>query len=506
MKKIILFLLPAFILMLNTRLMVTPAQGFKEVKDSIYSDILHEQRSLNVFIPDTWKPDSTQKFEVIYLTDGEWTKELFPFIYRFAVTEQFVPPVILVAVPNRYINQVNQRERDFLPVPVADNNISGGADKFIAFMKDELIPYIDKTYPTNGTNSLYGHSYGGLFSMYTFLTEPELFETFYATDPSLWWNNDFVIKLASEKLENIRSERHLWIAGIESTYRNMGIDRMDSVLKLKAPENIYWKIGLFPNESHNSVRFKAIYDGIKFAYSGYSETPPQFHPMNGILLKDKPATIYVISTLPDLRYNLDGTEPTRTSPSAEQMITITGPARLTIKSCSPGAKYSKTASGNFELGEVLPAISKLKKAIPGGLKYSYYEGSWDKLPDFTNLKPLATGIADSTFNIQKLPAKTNFAYLFEGYIEIAKDGYYIFGLSSDDGSKLYLGDKLLIDNDGLHPMTIRSFVLPLQKGFYPIRLEFFQKGGGSGLDLVYLAPDTQPMNPIKIPWKYQYHK
>ena len=506
MKKNIFFLLPALILMLNTRLMVTPAQGFREVNDSVYSNILKEQRSLIVFIPDTWKTDTTKKFEVIYLTDGEWARDLFPFIYKFAVNEQFVPPALLVAIPNRYIDKVNQRDRDFLPVHVADNDISGGADNFIAFMKNELIPYIDKTYPTNGTNSLYGHSYGGLFSLYTFLTEPDLFETFYATDPSFWWNNDFAIKLASERLGNMKPERHLWIAGIESTYKNMGIGRMDSVLKLKAPENLYWKIGLFPNESHNSVRFKAIYDGIKFSYSGYSETPPQFHPMNGILLKDKPATIYILSTLPDLRYTVDGSEPTVTSLEAGQMISITGPATLTIKSCSPGAKYSKTAKGRFESGEVLPAISKLKRAAPGGLKYSYYEGSWDKLPDFTTMKPSATGVADSTFSIQKLPSKTNFACLFEGYLEIVTDGYYIFGLGSDDGSKLYLGDKLLIDNDGLHMVVTKSFVLPLQKGFYPVRLEYFQKEGGSGPDLVYMPPDAKPGNPVKIPWKYLYHK
>ena len=155
---------------------------------------------------------------------------------------------------------------------------------------------------------------------------------------------------------------------------------------------------------------------------------------------------------------------------------------------------------------MLPSLPKLKKAVPGGLKYSYYEGSWDSLPDFSKLKPVATGVADSTFSIQKLPAKVNFACLFEGYMEVVTDGYYIFGLASDDGAKLYLGDKLILNNDGLHSAeSVKSFVLPLQKGFYPIRLEYFQKEGGSGLDLVYLAPDAKPENPIKIPLKYQYH-
>jgi len=91
---------------------------------------------------------------------------------------------------------------------VENNALSGGAEKFLSFLKTELIPYIDKTYPTNGTNSLYGHSYGGLFSMYAFLAEPELFECCFATDPSFWWNNDYVIKLASERLESMKAEQH----------------------------------------------------------------------------------------------------------------------------------------------------------------------------------------------------------------------------------------------------------------------------------------------------------
>jgi hypothetical protein len=85
----------------------------------------------------------------------------------------------------------------------------------------------------------------------------------------------------------------LWIAGIDETYKGMGISRMDSVLKLKAPQNLRWKIVTFPNEKHNSVRLKAMYDGIKFSYSGYTTGIIQFHPMNGILLKDKPATIFM---------------------------------------------------------------------------------------------------------------------------------------------------------------------------------------------------------------------
>lgn len=480
------------------------AQNNSVINDSIYSNILKEERSIKVLLPDNYKSGSSERYEVIYLTDGEWVAELFPFIYKFARGENYVPPVIIVALPNTYINKANQRDRDFLPVHVENPSISGGADKFISFLKNELIPYIDKTYPTNGTNSLYGHSYGGLFVIYTLLTEPQLFQTYFATDPSMWWNNDFVIKLASERLDKIPPGKLLWIAGIDETYKGMGIGRMDSVLKLKAPPGLKWEIATFPNEKHNSVRLKAMYDGIKFSYSGYTTGIIQFHPMNGILLKDKPATIFMLDRLPELRYSLDGTEPDRNSPKADSRILLNGPAQLVLKSFSASGKYDLVAKGSFTIGGTLPSLQKPKKIINGGLKYSCYDGNWDTMPDFKKLKPVQTGFTDSLFSLKNLPLKTNFACLFEGYLEIAEDGYYIFATTTINASRFYLGNMLLIDEDRLHSSeTTNSFIVPLKKGFYPVRVEYFQKDANPALQLIYLKPGAG--DPTPIPYRYLYH-
>jgi predicted alpha/beta superfamily hydrolase len=480
------------------------AQDHRAISDSIYSNILKEQRSIKVLLPETYKTGSAEKYEVIYLTDGEWAMDLFSYIYKFSQNEKFVPPAIIVAVPNAYINKANQRDRDFLPVHVPEPVISGGADKFLSFFKNELIPYVDKTYPTNGTNSLYGHSYGGLFVMYALLSEPQLFGSYYATDPPFRFNDDFLIKRAAQKLGNLPPDRILWVAGIESTYKSQGINRLDAVLRLKAPANLHWKMATFPNESHNSVRLKAMYDGIKFAYSGYSDASVSFHPMNGILLKNKPTPIWVNSNL-ELRYTTDGSEPDMTSKKVvDSKITIKGPAQLVLKSFSTSGKYDKTVRGNFESGKALPSVPKPKKIRQGGLKYSYYEGSWDKLPDFKKLTPVDTGLVDSVFNIKKLPGKTNFACLLEGYFEIPRDDYYYFALVSNDGSKFFLGDKLIIDNDGVHAAeSVKSFVLPLKKGFYPVRIEYFQKNERGVFQLFYLNPKTE--NPTNFPFKFQYY-
>jgi predicted alpha/beta superfamily hydrolase len=502
-KNILSSSLTLILIFISQTFFIVYAQENPVISDSIYSNILKEERSLKIQLPGAYKPGSTDKYEVIYVTDGEWAMDPFKFVYGWAQGEGFVPPALIVAVPNIYIDKKNQRDRDFLPVHVPDPAISGRADKFLSFIKNELIPYINNKYPANGINSIYGHSYGGLFVLYALLTEPKVFESYYATDPPFGWNDDYLIKMASEKLDNLPPDKLFWIAGRS---QNQDIDRLDSVLQLKAPKTLHWKVVTYANETHNSVRLKAMYDGIKFVYEGYSSVPLRFHPMNGILLKNKPIPIFLENSFPDLRYTIDGTEPKRTSPKVEQVFTITGPAQLVVKSFSNSGKYDKTARGSFELGNALATVQKPGTINSGGLKYSYYEGNWEKLPDFKKLEPVKTGIADSAFNFNELPRKANFACQFEGYLEIVNDGYYIFGLVSKDGSKLFLGDKLIIDNDGVHSVvSVKSFVLPLKKGFYPIRIDSFQKDENNIFQLLYLNPETMK-NPASIPYKYQYYE
>ena len=505
MRKTVFRALAALLIYFFITAGAVDAQESHVISDSIFSVALNEWRSVKVVLPENYETGSKEKYEVIYLTDGEWVVNLFPFIYEFARDEDYVPPAIIVALPNTYIKGANQRDRDFLPVNVPSPAISGGADKFLAFMKDELIPYIDKTYRTSGINSIYGHSYGGVFVTYTLLTQPQLFVNYYATDPPLGWNNDFLIKKASEKLNQLPPGKVYWLAGIESTYKGQGITKMDSILKMKAPETLSWKIATFPNEKHNSVRLKAMYDGIKYAYSGYPGTVIDFHPKGGIVLKDKPAMIFLLNDYTDLRYELDGTEPDRSSPKAENRLILTGPAQVVFKSFSTGGKYDQTARGNFVLGETFPSLKTPKRYKAGGLNYSFYHGEWGKMPDFKKLKPAQRGITDSLFSMNKLPAKSNFAILIEGMIEITDDGYYLFALVSNDGSKLYLSDKLIIDNDGIHKEeSIQSYLLPLEKGFYPIRLEYFQSKEDHILQFYYLIPGGN--DPIPVPINRQYNK
>jgi hypothetical protein len=280
---------------------------------------------------------------------------------------------------------------------------------------------------------------------------------------------------------------------------------MDSILKDKAPKDLNWKVVAYPDETHGSVRLKGVYDGLKFFYEGYSDKSIEFHPMNGMVLKDEPYKIYYIGPSEAVRYTTDGSEPTATSPKMPREFTLTNGAKISAKVVGRNDRYNRTTVGKFEIAKPLAASARPDNAKPGGFRYSYYEGEWNALPDFSKLKTVRSGIADKDFDLNKLPRQTNFACLIEGFIEIQDAGYYVFALDSDDGSKLFLGDQLLMAYDGLHGGgSPRSYLIPLEKGFYPIRIEYFQQGGGALLNLRYVVPSDKAERVVPVPFERQY--
>jgi mono/diheme cytochrome c family protein len=123
----------------------------------------------------------------------------------------------------------------------------------------------------------------------------------------------------------------------------------------------------------------------------------------------------------------------------------------------------------------------------GASKYSYFEGQWDKVPDFDKLKPVASGIGPA-FDLGLARRGDHFGIKFEGYFKIDREGTYSFKLNSDDGSRLFIDDKLVLDNDGIHaPREVAGKTI-LTRGTHKVVVTFIQGGGGAELDVRIAGP------------------
>jgi mono/diheme cytochrome c family protein len=118
----------------------------------------------------------------------------------------------------------------------------------------------------------------------------------------------------------------------------------------------------------------------------------------------------------------------------------------------------------------------------GTTKYSYFEGSWEKLPDFGKMKAKATGTGVA-FELGSSSQASNYGMRFEGYFKADAAGEYTFTLNSDDGSVMFIDGKKVVDNDGIHPPQSKSGSVELTKGVHKIVVDFFQGGGGAELDV-----------------------
>lgn len=125
--------------------------------------------------------------------------------------------------------------------------------------------------------------------------------------------------------------------------------------------------------------------------------------------------------------------------------------------------------------------------IPANVTFEYFEGNWDRLPDFDKLNPQDDGDCVG-FDISGGLGRDHFGFRFRSHLKIDEAGDYRFHLGSDDGSRLRIDGKVIVENDGVHGVQFKSESVRLEKGEYPIVVEFFEKGGGEELKVEFEGP------------------
>jgi predicted alpha/beta superfamily hydrolase len=243
----------------------------------IHSKAINEDRTIWIHTPPEYKT-STDSYPVLYLLDGgshfKYVSEMVDFLSDFETN--FISKMIIVAIPN------TDRGRDLTPrFDVKEN----GADNFLHFIKDELVPYIDKNYRTQPYRILEAHSLGGLFGIYANEKAPNLFQASIFISPALTGdkNRDRVMEDFNSYLkENNQLSRKFFVT--ISNEDTQAVDLLTKKLKMSGSKSFQWSYKEYKEENHFSVPYKSMYDGLRFIYSNW-HTEAFLNP-NKILYKD----------------------------------------------------------------------------------------------------------------------------------------------------------------------------------------------------------------------------
>lgn len=263
MKWLPLFLFtatPSLVLGLGCRATTAPATTAQaqpaHPSFTLESPALKETRRINVYTPPGYDdPAQAAQYPVLYMPDGG-EQEDFPHVAATldtAIRAGEVRPFILVGIEN------TERRRDMTgPTEVdEDRKIAprvGGSAAFRAFLRDELMPEVRRRYRVTEETAIIGESLAGLFIMETFFLQPELFNTFIALSPSLWWNNDELVRRAGERLQarpDLRAT--LYVASANEEGIGPQSERLAEVLRASAPAGLKWRYEPRPDLRHDNI-------------------------------------------------------------------------------------------------------------------------------------------------------------------------------------------------------------------------------------------------------------
>ncbi|MFO7524064.1 MAG: alpha/beta hydrolase-fold protein [Ignavibacteriaceae bacterium] len=235
-------------------------------KQVIHSNILQEDRTYQIYLPESYNWALDRSYPVLYVLDGE-----SHFIHTvgsvsYLSSQGEIPELIVVAITSTV------RIRDFTQTDWSTHWIGGGgAVNFKSFLSDELLPTVEKDFRTNGFRILTGHSASAQFALYCLTSQPSLFNAYFAFSPSLDWDNNLPQRSLEEsfiKTDTLSS--FLYVARSDDFGEPLA-DYMKLVetLELKSPKGFRWRSDAFPDETHISIPLLAQINALRQLYNGY---------------------------------------------------------------------------------------------------------------------------------------------------------------------------------------------------------------------------------------------
>jgi len=235
---------------------------------TITSETLGEVRRINVYRPPSWDEPADAARPVLYMPDGGMAEDFLHIagLVQVLVGNGSMRPVILVGVEN------TQRRRDMTgPTTNPEDKkiapVVGGSAAFRRFFRTELMPAITSRYRTTPETAIMGESLAGLFVVETLLLEPDLFSSYIAFDPSLWWNNKALLQGATERVATKRAGRtSVFLASSNEKELAVLTSELAGVLRTHTSPTLQSHYVAMPEETHATIYHPAALKALRHVF------------------------------------------------------------------------------------------------------------------------------------------------------------------------------------------------------------------------------------------------
>ncbi|MFA7229272.1 MAG: family 20 glycosylhydrolase, partial [Melioribacteraceae bacterium] len=275
------------------------------------------------------------------------------------------------------------------------------------------------------------------------------------------------------------AQANLWTEQIETG------DHIEYMLlpRLCALSEVIWS----PKESRQFADFEnrmmKHYDILTMKNYNFRVPTPIDESGEYLLVNKKPIVFKKSVRNSDIFYTLDGTEPDTKSKIYNSPLKISKPSLIKARTVLKNGKSSPTIS---------MYVSVVDTSV-NGLNYKYYEDFWNTLPDFNSIQPLRSGKAYKLVLREFNTREDGYGLVINSLLKIDKAGEYTFFLNSDDGSRFFINNTELINNDGAHGSKELSGKINLKAGKHPLSIQYFEKDGSQNLKLEYEGPGIKRM-------------
>jgi predicted alpha/beta superfamily hydrolase len=246
----------------------SPLAGYQVKKKTLTSQALGEERPYLVALPDSYAQASDQRYPVVYVLDGPGQGGHTARTAAALAADGIIPEVMLVAVPNL---SDETRARDLTPPGLHQDHEKpdsplGRGDVFLAFLRDELIPKVERDYRTAPFRMLAGHSRSGVFVLYSLIAEPALFDARFAHSAPVWREDEALVKRLDTFLATspeLTGDLFLSVGGAETEKMRTGLDHAAALLKAKAPQGLRWWLEVTPDADHSNNAQRSMPVGLR---------------------------------------------------------------------------------------------------------------------------------------------------------------------------------------------------------------------------------------------------